>query len=446
MQALLAALDSAVDEEEQRSVVVYIAFTENPQPQMISELEHRIGDNTLSTDPLLLAYGALVAKASPDLQQRMTFFLLSRLPHAETNSSSLVHYILSLGNTESHEVATSLTGYLHHPDPHVQLSSIHALRYATDDGLVQKALITLLSQSPVSDEQLATVLQSLLYGVEHASNNHLKKTFNADLATALLASIMETENDKLIIAFFSYLRSINSLESRQLLKMMSLHLTTKQMDGSSNGTRLRRGSDWDQNDPIYNIVSPLATRIKDVKLYTKHKAYIWGRKVGVKHGNVQFAAGGFIGVSKAGDYKVFGHSKAVGHAFGKTKTAVDFLVLREKSSSSTRTRLYAEIIGKTLLNINDVSKSTVCKKFSKPLYNSKKFTLLKFQYSVFLYVATLKVNVGVYVSLNSNLYVEFCEKKGSLTAEAGLVATITLEITAGATANLLVSCIYHTLL
>ena len=442
LQALLAALDSAVDEEEQRSVVVYIAFTENPQPQMISELERRIGDNTLSTDPLLLAYGALVAKASPDLQQRMTLFLLSRLPHAETNSSSLVHHILSLGNTESTEVATPLTDYLQHPDPHVQLSTIHALRYATDDSLVQKAMITLLSQSPVSDEQLAAVLQSLLYGVEHASNNYLNKPFNTDLATALLSSIMDTENDELIIAFISYLRSINSLESRQLLKAMSLPLTTKQREGSSNGTRLRRGSDWDENNPVYNLVSPLSTRRNDVKLYTNHKGYIWGRKVGVKHGNIQFAAGGFIGVSKAGDYKVFGHAKAVGHAFGKTKTAVDFLVLREKSSKSTRTQLYAEIIGKTLVNINDVSKSTVCKKFSKPLYKPKKYTLLNFKFTFFLYVATLKVNVAVYVSLNSNLYVEFCEKKGSLTAEAGLVTTITLEIKAGATANLLVSCIY----
>ena len=432
-----------MDEEEQRSVVVYIAFTENPQPQMISELERRIGDNTLSTDPLLLAYGALVAKASPDLQQRMTLFLLSRLPHAETNSSSLVHHILSLGNTESTEVATPLTDYLQHPDPHVQLSTIHALRYATDDSLVQKALITLLSQSPVSDEQLAAVLQSLLYGVEHASNNYLKK-FNANLATALLSSIMETDNDELMIAFIGYLRSINSLESRQLLKIMSLPLTTKQREGSSNGTRLRRGSDWDESNTVYNLVSPVSTRQNDVRLYTNHKGYIWGRKVGVKHGNIQFAAGGFIGVSKAGDYKVFGHAKAVGHAFGKTKTAVDFLVLREKSSSSTRTRLYAYIIGKTLVNINDVSKSTVCKKFSKPLYNPKKYTLFNFQFSIFIYVGTLKFNLAGYVSLNSDLYVEFCERRGSLTAEAGLVTTITMELQAGATANLLVSCTIYT--
>ena len=127
-QALLAALNSAVDDEEQEIIMIYIAFTENPQPQMISELEERIGDDTHSTDPLLLAYGALVAKASPDLQQRMTLFLLNRLSFAETNSSSLIHHVLSLGNTESHQAASSIVGYLQHPDHHVQLSSIYALR------------------------------------------------------------------------------------------------------------------------------------------------------------------------------------------------------------------------------------------------------------------------------------------------------------------------------
>ena len=38
-QVLLSALDNAVNEEEQRSVVSYIAFAANPQPKLISELE-----------------------------------------------------------------------------------------------------------------------------------------------------------------------------------------------------------------------------------------------------------------------------------------------------------------------------------------------------------------------------------------------------------------------
>jgi hypothetical protein len=58
-------VDTAINEDEERAIVVYIAFTESPQPGMVSELEERIGDNVHSTESLLLAYGALVARASP---------------------------------------------------------------------------------------------------------------------------------------------------------------------------------------------------------------------------------------------------------------------------------------------------------------------------------------------------------------------------------------------
>lgn len=401
---------------------------------MVSELEDRLGDDTHSTDALLLAYGALVAKASPDLQQRMTLFLLSRLPHAEANSSSLIHHILSLGNTESHQVASVLTDYLEHPDHHVQLSSIYALRYATGDSLVQKALITLLSRSFISDEHLATTLQCLLYGVEHASNSHTEKPFNSDLADVLSSSVMQSDSTELQMAFINYLQLINSRESINILKLMK----APQNDGYSNSTRIRRGSNWAEKKSVYNLVASLATRQKDVKLYGKRKSYIWGKKFGVKKGNVQIAAGGFIGVSKAGDYKVYGRARAVGHAFGKTKTALDFLVHREKNKKYTITRLYGEIIGKTLININVKSKSVVCKTYSKPLYNPKKYKLFSFKFSIFIYVGSLKFNLAGYVKLNSDLFVKFCEKRGRLTAEAGLVTTITMELQAGATANLLV--------
>ena len=434
VQALLEALDSAINEEEQRTIVTYIAFTENPQLQMVSELEERIGNDTHSTDPLLLAYGALVAKASPNLQQHMTLFLLSRMPLAETNNSSLIHHVLSLGNTESNQAASSIVDYLQHPDHHVQLSSIYALRYATSDSLVQKALTTLLNQPHVSDEHIATLLQCLLYGVEHASNNYIEKPFNIDLGSAILSSVMDTDNEELHLALIGYLQLINSNESKNLLKLM-----TSPSEGAaySNSTRLRRGTNWAEDNAVYNLVSPLLTRRRDVTVYRLCKAYIWGRKFGVKRGNIQIAAGGFVGVSKSRSYKIFGRAKAIGQAFKRTKTAVDFLVFREKTSTSTRTRLYGEIIGKVLVNMDMTSKSTVCGRYSKPLYNPRKYRLFNFQSSIFIYIGTLKFNLAGYVKLDSNLYVQFCEK-GKLTAEAGLVTTITMELQAGATANFVV--------
>ena len=166
IQALLAAVDSATDDEERTVIVTYIAFTECPQPLMIAELEERIGSDPHSTDPLLLAYGALAAKASPDLQHRMTLFLLNRVPLVEGNSSALIHHILSLGNTESHQATSYVTDYLQHSDHQVQLSAIYALRYFTNDSAVQKALNMLVNYPNVSDQHLAIILHCLFYGIE----------------------------------------------------------------------------------------------------------------------------------------------------------------------------------------------------------------------------------------------------------------------------------------
>ena len=219
-----------------------------------------------------------------------------------------------------------------------------------------------------------------------------------------------------------------------LLKVFSV----PQSKAYANSTRLRRGSDWDENYSVYNLVSSLSTRQADVRRYGCHKAYIWGKKFGVSKGNVQVAAGVFIGANTAMEYKVFGRAKAVGHAFGRTKTALDFLVLREKRTTSASTKLYAEIVGKILLDFNEYSASIVCRNYRNSLYKSSKYTLFNLRFSVFVYATTLSFGIAGYVRLNTDLIVEFCENIGSLTAEGGLETVITMELQAYASANLLV--------
>ena len=435
-QALVAAMDSAVNEDEERAVVVYIAFTEHPQPEMVSQLEQKIGDDIHSTNTLLFAYGALVARASPDLQQRMTMFLLNRLPLAETNTASLMHHILSLGNTESQLTTDSLIDYLSHPDETVQLSSVYALRYATGDRMVQKALNGLVSQYNVSEDHIETVLRCLLYGVEHASNTHTQPPFDLELAVSLTSSVMESGDDELQNSLINYLKLIGNEDSLNLLSFMTSPYAKEHL---SNGTRLRRGSNWAESNSIYNLIASLSSRKSDVKLYPKHIAYLWGRKLGVSKANIQIAAGGFIGAGKGGQYKVYGRAKAVAHLFGKTKTALDFLVLREKRKSYTRTRILAQLAGKTLANIDIKSASTTCRRYTKNLFNANRYLLFKFVYPIPIVVTTLKVGISGYMRLNSDLYVEFCERVGSITAEGGLETTITMEVEAGISAGLLVS-------
>ena len=429
-----------MNEEEECTVVMYIAFTEHPQPELVAELEERMESDSLSTNPLLLAYGALVAKASPDLQQRMTQFLVSQLSSAETNTSSLIHHILALGNTESHHTTTHLMDYLTHPDQQVQLSSIYALRYATANSAVLKALSDVVRQSNTTDDDhLAMILHCLLFGLEHASNTRSQKPFDFDLAFKLFSVVMTSESADLQQMLKNYLNLVDNKDSVFLVGLMRASPPANNDSAHNTSTRNKRGTDWAERNSVYDLVSPLSTRQSDLRVYGSRKSYIWGKMFGVSKANVQIAAGGFVGVAKNGGYKLFGRAKAIGYAFGKTKTALDFLVLRQKTGSYTLTRLYAEIVGKTLVNVYDRSKSSVCKRYSRPLYNPRKFTLFNFGISIFIYVGTLRFHLAGYVKLNTNMYVNFCENRGSITAEAGVLTTVTLELEGGATANILVS-------
>ena len=109
---------------------------------------------------------------------------------------------------------------------------------------------------------------------------------------ALLTSVLASDNEDLQYMFASYLQVINSAESSDLLTVLLSFSTIY-----SNSTRLKRGTNWAENNGVYNLVSPLSTRQSDVRRYSNHKAYIWGKKFGVSKANVQIAVGGFIGVS-----------------------------------------------------------------------------------------------------------------------------------------------------
>ena len=142
LQALLEGFERAVNGEEIETVIIYIALVENPHPQLVAKLEKLISSDVHSGDPLLLAYGAIIPRASPNLQQRMMLFLINRLPQAETNSTSLIHHILSLGNSASPRITSFLIDYLGHSEKDVQLTSIMAMRFLMNEPSIQKSLIT----------------------------------------------------------------------------------------------------------------------------------------------------------------------------------------------------------------------------------------------------------------------------------------------------------------
>ena len=438
MQALIEGFEKAVNEEEMETVIIYIAMVANPHPQLVTKLENLITSDVHSGDPLLLAYGAIISRASPELQQRMILFLINRLPQAEKNTTSLIHHILSLGNAASPQSTSILIDYVGHPEREVQLTSILAMRFLMNEPSIQKSLKELLSQPETAEEHVTMITKALLYGCERAKMNDQEKPFSSDFAEALVMSAVDTDNEELHSALTSYLEMINTQESLDLLKFFKLVKNTDINEKYENTTRFRRGTTWDENNAVYNLVSPLKDRQNDVRSYENKLSYIWGKQFGGGDINAQVAAGGFAGISKSGSYKLFGHAVAKINCYDRSLTFLDFLVLREKKPGSTVSKLYAQVMGITLTNINMKEDSSVCKGFEEPLYEGKWYTIFDFTYSIFIVVGTLQFRLAASVQFTTGMYIDFCENHGSLTAKAGISPTLTIKVTASGALEILV--------
>ena len=409
---------------------MYISIVANPQPRFVARLEYLISSDVHLNHPLLLAYGALLSRASPELQHRMILFLFDRLPEAEKNNYSLIHHILSLGNTASPKMSDFLVNYLSHSQVDVQLSTILAMRFIMDDALIQVSLKEFLSGPKVTADHLTMIGKALLYGTERAKVNGEKKPYSSDIAQLLVLSALGTSNDELISSLTSYLETINTEHSTSLLHYMQ----------NSNTTRFRRGTNWAESKSVYDLVESSTDRVNDTKQYPSYISYIWGKQLGGKDINIQVAAGVFAGANDTGDYKLFGHAVAKAHCYDYTLTMLEFLVMRKKDELSTVSDLYAIVMGNTVKKVHVDQDSTVCKTYDEPVYEAKEYTIFDFTYSVFVVVGTLDFELTAHAHFTAGLYVEFCEGKGRITAGAGLSPTLTLTVAASGDLEVAVSC------
>ena len=198
---------------------------------------------------------------------------------------------------------------------------------------VQKSLKELLYQPHTSDEHVAMIAKALLYGTERAKLNYQPKPYSSDFAEALVTSSIHIEDEELHDAITTYLQSINTDSSRDLLKFFKFAKMADYDAKYSNATRFRRGTQWDENNHLYNLVQPLAVRQDDVRRYKHRLSYIWAKQFGGGDINAQVAAGGFAGLSNSGDYKLFGRGVAKANCYDRSLTFIDFLVLRQKTHS-----------------------------------------------------------------------------------------------------------------
>ena len=296
---------------------------------------------------------------------------------------------------------------------------------------VQKSLKDLLYQPHTTDEHIAMIVKALLYGTERAKVNYQPKPFSSDFAEALVVYSIHIEDEELHDSITTYLLSINTNSSRDLLKFFKFAKMANYDAKYSNTTRFQRGTQWDENNHLYDLVQPLAVRQDDVRRYKHRLSYIWAKQFGGGDINAHVAAGGFAGVSDSGDYKLFVRGVAKANCYDRSLTFIEFLVLRQKNSQSTVSRLYANVLGITLTNVDLEKGASVCANHEEPIYEGKEYTVFDFTYSIFVVVGTLNFNLKATVQFSAGMYVEGCENHGSLTVAAGMSPTLTIRVNAG---------------
>ena len=372
------------------------------------------------------------------MQQRAVHFLLDKLTSAE-DSDSLVHLIHSLGNSASDLTLDSLLDYANSENLEVQLAAIYALRKHTSNLVVQEAFVTILRNPNVQEDQIATITQTLNAGLEHikssggADNEHS----NPELTVALVSAAMKIDNQELRDFVAQYLLNLKLDVGAKYAQALQSKYAEASVHGNNTHSRLRRGSDWDESNSLYDLVASYSSRVSDVNTYPHHRAYLWGKKFGVSKINAQFAAGGFAGINPSNvDYKMFGRAVAKGYAFGRSATGLDVRILNEKHSDNVHLELYVSVVGYVLVNYNQVWSTCYYKNW--PLYDSSRYTLLSFSTSVFIYVGTLRFSITVTAEINVGASAQVCISLPT-DVSAALIPSLTLRAEGSASASLIVS-------
>ncbi len=434
-------MEQLSDEKEINTLITILAFTRSPSAQFISHLEKRIGSDPLTTDPMLLSYGALGLAASPEIQRHIVQFLQSRLYVAGNNTAVLVHLIHSLSNTGYNNLVEVVIRFLDHSDNGVKLAAINGLRMHTNNELVQAAFVKLLRKPDLTEEEFEAVVLALMFGLEHQKLRGLKYVSNDLLLTSLVSAAAKLNNSDIHQVLVSYILELNSETSYQHLKVSKARLLSTRLASNGTNPRQKRGSDWDEAYSVYDLVASYSSRRSDVSTYPLHMAYIWDKKFGVSKLYCQVVAGGFVGVDNDGShFKLFAKAAAKGYAFGRSATAFHAELQILKENTNWRTKLYAQIIGRVLVNCDH--------RYSGPtwvyeclLYSSPKYTLISFEYPIFIIVGILRFNVGVYVQLQVDSNAQASLDVIS-SASAVLVPKVIMTASASASASLVVGCSY----
>ena len=382
-------------------------------------------------DSLLLSFGVLASRAQPDVELAIANFLIQQETSIALNdSSALVHLLLAMGNTGSIHVVATILGYVDHQLRDVQAASIRALVKFTYLQQVQDRIQGVL-QNQLDEETIIMISQTLIKGQLYAERTDIEVEVDSShtMLPTLVAAVLNTNNTDLMNRVSTYISKVGGEQTVELLEQ--LHI------------RLGRGTDWDAHSSDYDCVATQSSRASDVSTYQKHKAYIFGQKLGNNDINMKIGAGVFMGISNdCNSMKGFARACARAKVFGETRDLAEIEFKVEKSEATISGRAYAQIGGNTLLNYQRWVDATYCLSYERSLYERRQ-RIFQFSYSIWIYAGYVDASISLYLSLNNNFDAEMCASINTnelLSATTGIVPRISLTLDGSASYTFIVSC------
>ena len=387
-------------------------------------------DESLKTEGLLLAFGALAANAQPEIEYEVSKFLLKSVqnltPHAK-NNSNFVTLLLAMGNTGSEHVVKTILDYIDYPLEDIQVAAIRACLKFTHMSQVQDRLKEVLITDP-EEEVVVMVVHTLVKGYRYCEDQEIDTSSIAHhpMLSALVLAVQRLNNTDLVELTSAYLVEIGG--ENALNQMSPFYI------------RQRRGSDWDAPQSEYDLVASRTSRQSDEVTYPIHKAYIYGKTLGIDEANLKAAAGVFMGFScDLKNIKGFVKVYAESNVLGWKKILANIEVLLQKNGVNIQGKVYVEIGGSVL--VNNHASVTTCYNYDRNLHKNR-YKLFSFTYPQFVYVTTIEIEIGAYLELIVGIDVEVCggaSLNELVTATAGIASQITLSIEGSVSTSLLVS-------
>ena len=435
-----------MNEDERNALLYHLALIKNANLDLVNTVISSIRSND---DGIILVLGALARNNNITIEKVVVGELLKRLNTVLSSGSNeaVTTLIYALGNSGSKLAIFPLLSTLKFDDIDIQISAIRSLASHLDQPVVQQAIITLL---PLTDED--KILEEILKILINAFENKILTSPSEELLDAIIKSAIQLENPnlyELVAKYFHHLKLdgidiyLDSLKQQhnygevQRDRVSDLH---------KNDSRVKRGSDWDENNSDYDVVASYSQRKNDVINYPSHKAYIYGKTFGVDKMKMKVGAGIFAGINvnitNAG-FKFFAKAAAEVNVFGRTIDVVDMEASSYTQESMLAYKLYLKLGPSVRLNENkkielkvDLVKYTTNVARSTEIFN--------FRWPIFVYVGTLNVYIKGTVSTELNSVI--CASMSFLplivkgNAEAKL--SFNQRVTGGAYASLVVNYLY----